>query len=120
MRLDALNQIFFLLHKNADGKSKPAGESGTSSETAFSSLCLLPSVHLQFMIGLFGLESHVPHTEENDRTTHYMVRVKKYIRQRNKNRDFFKTFFVQIGVISNNKSSLLLWFIDCLIGYNGS
>ncbi|XP_071845609.1 probable E3 ubiquitin-protein ligase HERC1 isoform X3 [Apostichopus japonicus] len=72
MRLDALNQIFFLLHKNADGKSKPAGESGTSSETAFSSLCLLPSVHLQFMIGLFGLESHVPHTEENDRTTHYM------------------------------------------------
>lgn len=75
MRLDALNQIFFLLHKNADGKSKPPSQ--PSSSVPFSSLCLLPSVHLQFMIGLFGLDSHETNPEESDKSTHYMVRLER-------------------------------------------
>ena len=70
-RLDALNQILALLNGDAGDKAKDVTIQQVSSQTVapFSSISLLTSVHLQFLMGTFGLGTMEPVTGENSVAT---------------------------------------------------
>ena len=65
-RLDALNQILALLNGDTVDKTKDVTIQHVSSQTVvpFSSISLLTSVHLQFLMGTFGLGTMEPVTGE--------------------------------------------------------